>query len=387
MKDPERSYLDYNASTPLRPEVATAMAAAFGAVGNPSSVHAEGRAARALVETARERVAALIGAKPSRVIFTGSGTEAAATVLGPGLARDGAAPAQHLLMGATEHPCVLEGHRFARNSVERIPVDGNGIVDLAWLCDRLDRSSNVGVVVSVQAANNETGVIQPVSEIVDAVRRRGGLVHSDAVQAAGRLALDTRGLDAVTLSGHKLGGPKGVGAVVLGEGVQLGEAVLRGGGQERGRRAGTENVAGIVGFGAAAVLARDNLEREAQRLWSLRSEIEDCLRRIAPGVVIFGEEVERLPNTVAFAVPGLKAETALIAFDLEGVALSSGAACSSGKVRRSHVLEASGVAPALAEGALRISLGWDTTQKDVFRFAGACERVVSILYKGRASAA
>jgi len=385
----ERVYLDYNATAPMRPAVAEVVTRTLGLAGNPSSVHFEGRAARAAVETAREQVAALVGAAPKNVIFTSGGTEAANTVLTPAFRGSGEpAGASRLIVGASEHACVLHGHRFAPDSVERVAVDQEGVVDLQALEERLDHAPE-RALVSLQAANNETGVIQPVSEAAARVRARGGLLHCDAVQAAGKVELDLAscGADALTLSAHKLGGPKGVGAIVLaGEGIEIGRLV-RGGGQERGRRAGTENVAAIAGFGAAAALARQDLYGEANRLGRLRDACERAVRRLAPDATIFGERAERLPNTLAFAVPGLKAETALIALDLDGIAVSSGSACSSGKVGRSHVLEAMGVAPALASGAVRISLGWATTEDDVNRFASAFEKLLAALYRGRARAA
>jgi cysteine desulfurase len=386
----QRTYLDYNATAPIRPEVADVIAQALQLPGNASSVHAEGRAARAAIEKAREQVAGLVGAKPKNVIFTSGGTEASNLVLSPSLRRLGAAGAGRLLIGAAEHPCGLSGHRFPAWAVETIPVDRRGVVDMAWLAARLERAEPEPVLVSVQLANNETGILNPVAEVVRLVHERGGLVHTDAVQAAGKIPLDLAelGADVLTLSGHKLGGPKGIGAVVLAsDRIEIGDRLIRGGGQEKGYRAGTENVAAIAGFGAAAALAGAVLAEEADRLRALRDEAEAHLRRIAPDAILMGAEAERLPNTLAFAIPGLKAETALIAFDLEGIALSSGSACSSGKVRRSHVLDAMGVEPALAEAAMRVSLGWKTTKEDVIRFAEACEKVVGILYKRRASAA
>ncbi|MBB3019428.1 cysteine desulfurase [Microvirga lupini] len=386
----QRTYLDHNATSPLRPEVAEVMLRALQLPGNASSVHTEGRAARAEMETARERVARLIGARTKNVIFTSGGTEAANLVLTPGFRRLGQAGATRLLLGAAEHPCVLNGHRFRSDAVEIIPVNGNGIVDLAWLEAHLQRTGDERVLVSIQLANNETGVLQPVAEAARLVHEHGGLIHTDAVQAAGKIPVDMAalGVDVLTLSAHKIGGPKGIGAVVLAsDQFEIADRLIRGGGQEKGFRAGTENVAAIAGFGAAAEIALVNLEQEAGRLRALRAEAEVELRRIAPDTVVVGAQAERLPNTFAFAIPGLKAETALIAFDLAGVALSSGSACSSGKVKRSHVLDAMGVEPAVAEGVLRVSLGWSTTKEDVIRFAEACERVVGTLYKRKASAA
>lgn len=384
----DRSYLDHNAAVPMRGEVAEAMLRAASIGGNPSSIHAEGRAARAAIETARAQVARLVGCEARNLFFTSGGTEAANTVLSPGLMRKGVAP-KRLLIGATEHVCVRDGHRFPAGSVETIPVDADGIVDLGWLAARLARGEAGADLVSVQAANNETGVVQPLPAIAALVREAGGFLHTDAVQAAGRIALDLRtmGADALTLSAHKLGGPKGVGAVALAPDVSVGDRLLRGGGQERNQRAGTENVAGIIGFGAAADLCGREIDAEAARLAALRERFAATIRGIAADAVIFAEAAPRLPNTLCFAVPGLRAESAVIAFDLGGVAVSSGAACSSGKVARSHVLEAMGVRPDLAGGAIRVSLGWNSSQADLVRFAGAFERVVSTLYKRRANAA
>jgi cysteine desulfurase len=385
-----RTYLDHNATSPLRPEAREAIARALELTGNPSSVHAEGRAARAAVERAREAVAALVGAHAKNVIFTSGGTEANNAVLSPSLRRAGGPACSALFVSAVEHPSVLNGHRFTPEAVEVLPVDREGRVDLAALAARLRAHNSAPALVSLQVANNETGVLQPVREAADLVHRQGGLLHADAVQAAGRipLALQELGADVITISAHKLGGPKGVGAIVLAsDAVELADRLLRGGGQERGYRAGTENVAGIVGFGAAAAATLTSLADERTRIAKLAAELEGQLGRIAPDAVIFGAGAERLPNTVAFAIPDLRAETALIAFDLEGVAVSSGSACSSGKVKRSHVLDAMGVERSLAERAIRASLGWDSTNDDVIRFAHTCEKLVASLYKRRANAA
>ncbi|MBM6595820.1 cysteine desulfurase family protein [Microvirga pudoricolor] len=384
----QRVYLDYNATAPLRPMVAEAVLRALGLPGNASSVHSEGRAARAEMESAREQVAALAGARPKNVIFTSGGTEANNLALSPSLRQSGQAGPERLLISAGEHPSVLSGHRFDPGAVETIPVDGQGVVDLARL--RAQLQAGPRALVSIQAANNETGALQPIAEAAALVREEGGLLHTDAVQAAGKIPLDLEalGADVLTLSAHKLGGPKGAGAVILAsDRLEIADRLIRGGGQERGYRAGTENVAAIAGFGVASSLAAGHLAEEAARLEALRDEAEAELRRVAPEAVVFADGTRRLPNTLAFAIPGLRAETALIAFDLAGIALSSGSACSSGKVRRSHVLDAMGVEPALAEGALRVSLGWMTTKEDVSRFVETCERVASNLYKRRASAA
>ena len=396
-----RAYLDHNATTPVRPEVAQAMARVLTEVpGNASSVHVEGRAARAAIEQAREQVAALVGAKASQIVFTSGGTEANATLLSPALMDcDGGrdcvrVPASLLLHGATEHACVREGHRFARAATEIIPVDAEGLADLAWLEQRLTRCQAEApggrALVSLHLANNETGVVQPVAEAVALARRFGALVHSDAVQAAGKIAVDVSalGVDALAISAHKFGGPKGVGAIVLRSGaLELGDRLLRGGGQERGWRAGTENVPAIVGMGTAAMLAGQALAQEAVRLGRLRQQLEAGLKQVAPGTVIFGEAAPRLPNTSAFATPGLLAETALIKLDLAGVALSSGSACSSGKVRRSHVLDAMGVDPAMSQGALRASLGWTTSGEDIEQFLSAYAKAAAGATAERAQAA
>jgi cysteine desulfurase len=375
-----RTYLDYNATAPLRPEARDALVAAYECTGNASSVHSEGRAARARLENARDALAALVGGQARGVIFTSGGTEANNFVLSREFRRGGGAAPDILLVGGGEHPCVLEGHRFANDAIERIPLTRDGVVDLAWLSQRLTALTSRTVLVSIQLANNETGVVQPVAKAARIVREHGGLIHTDAVQAAGKIPISFAelGVDAMTLSAHKLGGPQGVGALVLAsEGYHLGRMV-RGGGQERGWRAGTENVAAISAFGEAARAALAQLPSEASRLAALRAAFEAEIRRIAPDAVIFGEAAPRLPNTILFAVPGWKAEMALIAFDLNGVALSSGSACSSGKVRRSHVLDAMGIAPDLAEGAIRLSFGWASTEADVTSFASAFEKTLSV---------
>lgn len=395
-----RSYLDHNATTPVRPAVAEAMLRALQMTGNPSSIHGEGRMARAAVEAAREQVAALCRARAANVVFTSGGTEANATVLAPGLSdcsggRDCArAPVTLLLHGATEHPCVRDGHRFPAAAAEAIPVDADGLADLAWLEARLARHAaerpGERALVSLQFANNETGVLQPVAEAAAIARRHGALMHSDAVQAAGKIAIDIEalGVDILTLSAHKLGGPQGVGAIIFRTGaLELADKPLRGGGQERGWRAGTENVPGIVGFGVAAAEADAALASEAVRLAGLRDALEAGLAELAPETVVFGAKVARLPGTSAFATPGLKAETALIVLDLAGVALSSGSACSSGKVKRSHVLAAMGVDPAMSAGALRASLGWTTTRADIDRLLAAYARAVAAIPNRREQAA
>jgi len=380
----ERSYLDWNATAPLRPQAQEALREAFAVVGNPSSVHAEGRAARQLVEKAREQVATLVGAQPGNVFFTSGGTEANMLALTPAIETAGEKrPRDRLLMSAIEHPSVRTGGRFSRELVQDVPVMADGRADLAALAVAVGKASRP--LVSLMIANNETGVVQPVAEAATIVHAAGGLLHVDAVQAPGRISCDIGmlGADLLTVSAHKLGGPKGVGAIVRrGDDVHFPDPLLRGGGQERGVRAGTENVAGIAAFGAAAETAQRQSVAEAAHMKHLREVLESGLRTISQSIVIFGETAARLPNTTLFAAEGMKAETAVIAFDLEGVAVSSGAACSSGKVQPSHVLGAMGVPEPLLRGAVRVSLGWSTTQADVERFLDAWRKLATALSKG-----
>jgi cysteine desulfurase len=379
----ERIYLDWNATAPLRRQARAAAMAALEIAGNPSSVHAEGRAARRLIEDAREQVAALVGAEARNVVFTSGGTEANMLALAPASGTQGTA-LERLLVSAIEHPSVLAGGRFAASAVERVPATGDGRIDLAALAQALAASSDRKALVSLMLANNETGVVQPVSEAARLTHEAGGVLHVDAVQAAGRISCDTNGLgaDLLTISGHKIGALKGVGAVVRRDArVAFPDPFIKGGGQERGARAGTENVAGIAAFGAAAAAALADLAAEAGRMAELRDRLEAGLRSASPDLVVFGAEAERLPNTTLFTLAGMKAETAVIAFDLEGIAVSSGAACSSGKVQPSHVLAAMGVPPGLARGAVRLSLGPTTTQSDIDRTIQAWIRISSALLK------
>lgn len=376
----DRLYLDANATAPLRPEARAAMVAALDLVGNPSSVHAEGRAARFAVESARTAVAALAGTPARALVFTGGGTEAANLALTPGLRRGTQPGCDLLLVAAGEHPCVLAGHRFPVDSVRVLPLDGQGRLDLAGLSAALAEAVEAGArpMLALQGANNETGVLQPVAEAARLVHQAGGLVVCDAVQMAGRMPLGDLGdADVLLMSGHKLGGPKGVGALAFRhEDLHINDPLVRGGGQERGQRAGTENVAAIAGFGAAAEAAGRGLAEEAARLAGLRDGMEGAVRSLFPEISIFSEGAPRLPNTSAFALPDLPAETLLMALDLAGVAVSSGSACSSGKVRPSHVLEAMGVRPELAKGALRVSLSWQTRAEDIDRFCETFQKTV-----------
>jgi cysteine desulfurase len=376
----ERVYLDHNATSPLRRTAQAAMAEALSQPGNPSSVHAEGRAARSLIEQARERVAALVGAEPRCVIFTSGATEANAQALSPVIEIGGrTVHFDALLVSAVEHPSVRAGGRFPAEAIETIAVDRDGIVDLAEIESALASHGAAGrsTLVSVMGANNETGVIQPVAEVARRVQGAGGVLHTDAVQAAGKIPFDvaSSGADLISISSHKLGGPQGVGALIVRDESIRVPPLLCGGGQERGARAGTENVAAIAGFGAAAEEARKALASEIRRLADLRDAAEAGIRAIAPAAVVIGAGVNRLPNTVCFAVPGVAAETAIIAFDLEGVALSAGAACSSGKVGPSEALKAMQVAPDAARGAMRLSIGWDTNENDISRFLEVWKRV------------
>jgi cysteine desulfurase len=356
------SYLDHNATTPVRSEVVDAMVVTLAECGNPSSVHAAGRRARKAMEAARAALADALGAAPADIVFTSGGTEANHLALhGTGRER--------VLISAIEHDSVIQ----ARPGAVIVPVTPSGVIDLAALEQLLEEqlSSDGPAIVSVMAANNETGVLQPVGEVVRLARRYGALVHCDAVQLFGKQQLDRAmlGADLISLSAHKIGGPQGVGALVIRSGTTVG-AVMQGGGQERGIRPGTENVAGIVGFGVAASLATAELGTFA-KLAAWRDELERRLISVDPAARAFGAEVPRLANTLCVSMPGVKAETQVMALDLAGVAVSAGSACSSGKVQRSHVLEAMGVDPETAESAIRISLGRTTIEADLDRLVEA----------------
>jgi cysteine desulfurase len=370
----------------MREEAKAVFAAALSRVGNPSSVHAEGRAARALIEAARDQVAVLVGARAGDVFFTASGTEANMLALTPAIeTADEKRPRSRLYLSAIEHASVRTGGRFPRETVEELPVGPDGRVDLAALAAAIAKTPRP--LVSLMLANNETGIVQPVAEAAVIVHAAGGLIHVDAVQAAGRIPCDMAalGADLLTLSAHKIGGAKGAGALIRArEDIHFPEPLIRGGGQERGLRAGTENVAGIAAFGAAAAAALACRHSEAAHMARLRNQLEAGLQAATPEVTVFGREVvERLPNTTLLALPGIKAETAVIAFDLEGIAVSSGAACSSGKVQPSHVLAAMGVSGPLQRGAIRVSLGWNSTAADVEKFLAAWTKLASALSKER----
>ena len=376
-----RIYLDYNASAPLLASARAAMVAALDASANPSSVHAEGRAARRIVEDARSHVAALAGAAPAHIVFTSGATEAATWLLTPDWTMGRSAMRMaRLIVCAADHPATLSGGRFPADSVVRVGVDADGLVRLDEVEAAL-ASAGGPALVAMHLANNETGVIQPVAELARIVRAAGSVLVLDAAQAAGRIALDLRGglADFLILSSHKIGGPVGAGAVASAGGVLMPQPLVRGGGQERGHRAGTENVAAIAGFDAAA---REALQRlpDMQGVAALRDRFEAEILAQAPDALIFGRAARRLPNTILFAIPGLRAETAQIAFDLEGVALSAGSACSSGKVGPSHVLEAMGHGQHRA--ALRLSIGPSTGEAELEGFAAALGRIVGRLEAG-----
>ncbi|MGC6511641.1 MAG: cysteine desulfurase family protein [Parvibaculales bacterium] len=355
-----RVYLDYNATAPVRPPVVAAMSEALAVGGNASSIHAEGREARSLIEKARQQVCNLIGADMAGLVFTSGGTEACNLAV-----KTRTAPAgdiKRIIVSAIEHAAVMAPVEASGLPLEQVGVTGNGVVDL----DALDRllEDPAPALVCVMAANNETGVIQPVAEIGEKVRAHGSVFFCDAVQAAGKIPVSMwhMNVDLLSLSAHKLGGPAGVGALAAAPHIVTGTQLV-GGGQELSRRAGTENLAGIVGFGAAAELVAKELE-QSQQLADWRDDMEERLLEAVPEAVVFGREVARLPNTSCFAAPGCRSEMMVIAMDLNGFAVSAGAACSSGKVTRSHVLDAMGVADHLSEGAIRLSLGWQSQATD-----------------------
>lgn len=352
-----RIYLDHNATSPLRPSARDAMLVALDVGGNASSVHGEGRAARKLLDDAREALGFALGCLPEMIVFTSGGTEANNMALR-------GVQAERILVSAVEHPSVLAAARASGKPLDLIPVDGEGRVDLAAL-ERMLGGPNV--LVSVMLANNETGVIQPIADVVALARKAGALVHVDAVQGFGKIPVNfgLLGCDLMTVAAHKVGGPVGVGALVIRDGLVV-EPLLQGGGQELRRRAGTENLAGIAGW---AAVSREN----PLNIKVLRDELESSLE----SAVILGAGAERLPNTSCFAMPGFRAETLLMNFDLAGVAVSSGSACSSGKVGRSHVLEAMGVAPEVAASAVRVSLGWNSTAADVRHFVTVWKQLVA----------
>lgn len=371
----QNAYLDYNATAPLRHEVVRAMTEALLGHGNASSIHGPGRRARLLIEAARNDVAKLAGAKANEVVFTSGGTEA------NNLALRGMS-ATRVLVSAIEHDSVL---RAAPAGGAIIPVLPSGIIDLAAL-DAMLGDIDAPALISVMLANNETGIVQPVTQAASIAHAHGALLHCDAVQAAGKIPMDRNalGADLLTLSAHKFGGPQGIGALIIRDGLEI-TPQLCGGGQERGRRGGTENIAAIIGFAKASVLAIDALPALAVEMSALRDRLEDSIQAITPHAVFFGRGLHRLPNTSCFALPGIAAATQVMNLDLAGVAVSAGAACSSGKVARSTVLNAMGVEEALAGCAIRVSLGWDTKAGDIDAFLAAWEMIAGRIKLRKAS--
>jgi cysteine desulfurase len=359
-------YLDYNATAPLKTAVIDAMTAALTECGNASSVHRFGRLARRAIDAARDEVATLVGAEARQVVFTSGGTEA------NNLAIAAAGAGRRILVSAVEHDSV----RQAAPEAGIIPVDARGEIDLAALQTMLERDTRPALI-GVMLANNETGVTQPLALVTHLAHAHGALVHCDAVQAAGKMAIDVARLDVDTLalSAHKLGGPQGVGALVVRDTVEL-HPQIKGGGQERGWRAGTENMPAIRGFGVAARLAREELPAMLA-LGALRDEMEQRLLRLVPDATVMAPGAGRLPNTSCIAVPGIPAETQVVALDLAGIAVSAGSACSSGKVRPSHVLRAMGHSPEIAGSAIRVSLGWRTAPEDIEHFVDAWTTMVA----------
>lgn len=382
-----RLYLDWNASAPLRGAVRAHLVERLSGAANASSVHAEGRAARAAIDAARRSVAALAGVSPRAVTFTSGASEANVTVLTPSWTYGGKPRRfSRLLVSAVEHPSVLKGGRFPAGTVEQIAVDGDGVVDIATLRRLLEAGAGAETLVSVQAANNETGVLQPLAAVEAETRAVGAVLHVDAVQAAGRLDLAGLAGDVLTLSAHKIGGLAGAGAILRRNELLAFDPLVTGGGQEGYARAGTEAVLAIEAFGFAAGAAAGEVA-EMPRLSALRDGLARGIRAIDPSVTIFAEGRERLANTLAFASAGMTAETAVIAFDLAGIALSSGSACSSGKVAASHVLAAMGVDPALARCGIRVSFGPQTSEAELQRFVEVFGKVHADMTKGRATRA
>ena len=362
-----RAYLDHNATSPVRPEVVAAVARTMACVGNSSSVHAEGRAARAVVEEAREKLRALVNAPVNGVIFTSGGTEAIHYAL-HGLARNGSI--RRIFVSAIEHAAVPANAATTGLPVETIPARADGVADLDWLRARLegfDAASEGGFLVCLMAANNETGAVQPVAAAAEIAHRAGGLVFADAAQSVGKIPVNffTLGADLMAVTAHKFGGPIGVGALIAGPNLPL-DPVMRGGGHEMNRRAGTSNVPALAGLGVAAELARDSLAKAAF-VARLRDRMQSAAE--AAGAVIWAKSVERLPGTLSLSAPGFLSQTQLMALDLAGVAISSGSACSSGKTKPSHVLLAMGASEELAACGIRVSLGWNSTEEDAEAFA------------------
>ncbi|MFN3232671.1 MAG: cysteine desulfurase family protein [Alphaproteobacteria bacterium] len=350
---PDTIYLDYNATAPTRPEAKAAVAETLDMGGNPSSVHSAGRKARNLLEKARATVADAVGASRESVVFTSGATESNLTALQ-------GSKATRLIVCAVEHESILTPTAHSELPADIVPVNSQGVIDLSAL-ERLLAKNSEGALVSLMLANNETGVIQPVAEAARLAHRAGARLHCDAVQALGKIPLDMSdlGVDSLSLSAHKLGGPQGVGALVVSK-PELTEPLMTGGGQERNHRAGTENTAGIAGFAAAIEATAPNWETIAG--W--RDNWEARVQAVAPEAVVFSQGAPRLPNTSTIAMPGVPGDSQVMAMDLEGICISAGSACSSGKVKTSHVLDALGAGDRAGE-AIRVSLGWDSQESDL----------------------
>lgn len=366
MTSPTRHYLDYNATCPVRPEVIDAVCAAMRTIGNSSSVHAEGRGARAIVEEARERLRAMVNAPVNGVIFTGGGTEAIHYAL-HGTVRQGSV--KRIFVSAIEHAALPANAATTGVPVETVPVKASGVADLDWLRERLqhyDTARDGGFLVCLMYANNETGILQPVAEAAEIAHSVGGLVFVDAAQAAGKVPVNfvMSGADLMAVTAHKFGGPIGVGALIAGPNLPL-EPVMRGGGHESNRRAGTHNVPALAGLGKACELAAGCLN-EAPNIAAMRDRMQDAAERA--GAHVWGKSEARLPGTLSLSAPGFSSQTQLMAMDLAGVAISSGSACSSGKTKPSHVLAAMGAGPELASCGIRVSLGWNSTDEDADAF-------------------
>lgn len=356
-------YLDYNATAPIRPEIISLVTDVMSMTGNASSVHQHGRSARRHIEQARNKIADCLGVYAAQIVFTSGGTESNNAVLS-GQDWD------VVLTPATEHDAVLQ----AKAPLELLPVDVNGIVKFDVLEALLKKHQGQKILVSVMYGNNETGVIQPLKEIADLARTYGAMFHSDAVQILGKKSIDYDAIqpDFLSFSSHKLGGPQGVGAIIVKNRVTL-QAWVKGGGQEQRRRSGTENVAGIAGFGEACKMAYDEMTDLHPKLTSWRKEAEN--RLVKSGALIFGDKSDRLGHVINLAMPKVRSQTQLMSFDLEKISISTGSACSSGKVKSSHVLAAMGVAPEIAECAIRMSMGWNTKKDDVDAFCSAWEKI------------
>ena len=369
----QRIYLDYNATAKIRPEVIDALAAAMATVGNASSVHGAGREARKSVETARKQVAMLVGAVPEQVVFTSGGTEADNQVMGP------CDPAR-TFVSDIEHPAVLD----ACPGAHRVPVNGDGVIDLGAL-DAALAAADDPQMVALMLANNETGVSQPVAEAAEIAHKYGAALHCDAVQAVGKIQVDfdALGADTLALTGHKFGGPQGIGALIV-KTPESADCLMRGGGQERGLRGGTESVAHIVALGRAAEIAVERMEGYAT-LADLRDRMEARLLQSTPGARIFGAGAPRLPNTSKLMMPGVSSETQVMSFDLAGIEVSAGSACSAGRIEPPYVLTAMGVSDKDALCALRVSLGWDTTEADIDRFVEEWSKIFDRAGSARAA--